>query len=222
MIRLLKYALLAITLLLVGMAGYGVKGYWDALSDAGDLRARADELIVEGRGSDSLGEGHRAILLAVEDPNFLEHPGVDFSTSGAGLTTITQSAAKRLAFEEFHPGIGKVRQTGYALGLESRLSKEQIFALWLETLEMGNGPNGWMVGFHSASSAIYGRPPAELTEAEFIRLAAVLIAPASYNLVRNDAGLDERAGRIQRLAAGACAPTGFSDVWLEGCRQGSP
>ncbi|MCF1503599.1 transglycosylase domain-containing protein [Afifella sp. H1R] len=144
---------------------------------------------------------------------------MDFSTPGAGLTTITQSAAKRLAFEEFHPGLGKIRQTGYALGMESRLSKEQILALWLETLEMGNGPDGWMAGFHSASSAIYGRPPAELTEAEFIRLVAVLIAPASYDLAGSDAKLDERVARIQRLVAGACAPSGFSDVWLQGCGQ---
>lgn len=219
MMRVLKYAGILVALLLFGLGGYGAKGYWDALSDAEGLRARADAVIAQGRGGDSLGAAHRVILLAVEDPNFSTHPGVDFSTPGAGLTTITQSAAKRLAFEEFHPGIGKIRQTGYALGLESRLSKEQILALWLDTLEMGSGPNGWMVGFHSASSSIYGRPPAELAEAEFIRLTAVLIAPASYDLVRSDAKLDERAARIQRLAAGVCAPAGFSDVWLEGCRQ---
>lgn len=219
MMRILKYGSLVVALLLIGLVGYGAKGYWDALSDAEDLRARADAVIAQGRGGDTLGAAHRAILLAVEDPSFSTHSGVDFSTPGAGLTTITQSAAKRLAFEEFHPGLGKIRQTGYALGLESRLSKEQILALWLETLEMGKGPNGWMVGFHSASAAIYGRPPAELTEAEFVRLAAVLIAPASYDLTRSDAKLDERAARIQRLAAGACEPAGFSDVWLEGCRQ---
>lgn len=218
MIRIFKYAGILSGLLIISLVGYGAKGYWDALSDAEGLRARADAVIAQGRGGDSLGTAYQAILLAVEDPNFSTHSGVDFSTPGAGLTTITQSAAKRLAFEEFRPGIGKIRQTGYALGLESRLSKEQILALWLETLEMGDGPNGWMVGFHAASSAIYGRPPAELTEAEFIRLAAVLIAPASYDLVRSDARLDERAARIQRLVAGACAPSGFSDVWLEGCR----
>ena len=219
MMRILKYAGIILTLFIAGVVGYGAKGYWDALSDAEDLRARADAVIAQGRGGDSLGTAHRSILLAVEDPDFSTHSGVDFSTPGAGLTTITQSAAKRLAFEEFHPGIGKIRQTGYAFGLESRLSKEQILALWLETLEMGNGPDGWMVGFHSASSTIYGRPPAELTEAEFIRLVAVLMAPASYDLLRRDAGLDERAARIRRLAAGACTPAGFSDVWLEGCRQ---
>ncbi|KAA5605189.1 glycosyl transferase [Roseospira marina] len=168
-----------------------------------------------------MGGNHRAILLAVQDPNYLEHWGVDVSTPGAGLTTITQSAAKRLAFEAFHPGLGKIRQTGYALGLESRLSKDQILALWLDTLEMGKGPDGWMVGFFTASSKIYGRPPAELSQAEFIRFVAVLIAPASYDLTRRDARLDERVGRIERLVAGTCAPLGLRDVWLEGCQPSS-
>ncbi|KAB2681032.1 glycosyl transferase [Brucella pseudintermedia] len=160
-------------------------------------------------------------MLKVEDPNFANHTGVDFSTPGAGATTITQSAAKRLAFEEFHPGIGKIRQTGYAIGLERRLSKEQTLALWLDTLEMGEGPEGWMRGFHKASSAIYGRPPAELSNTEFIRLVAVLISPGAYKLRENDTALNERVGRIERLVAGTCAPEGLGDVWLEGCRQAS-
>ncbi|MGQ7555677.1 transglycosylase domain-containing protein, partial [Streptococcus suis] len=66
--------------------------------------------------------------------------------------------------------------------LESRLSKEQILALWLDTLEMSEGPGGWMTGFNKASSLIYGRPPAELNNTEFTRLVAVLISPSSYKL----------------------------------------
>jgi hypothetical protein len=221
MVRIFKYLGVIVACLFAGLSVYGGNGYWDALSDAEGLRARADELIAQGRGGDSLGGNHRALLLAVEDPNYSEHSGVDFTTPGAGLTTITQSAAKRLAFEEFHPGLGKIRQTGYALGLESRLSKEQILALWLDTLEMGKGPNGWMVGFYTASSTIYGRPPAELSQTEFIRLVAVLIAPTSYDLTRSDARLDERVGRIERLVTGKCAPLGFRDVWLDGCQQSS-
>lgn len=216
--RTIKLIGMAFFLLLVSALGYGGKGYWDALSDAEALRARADELIAHGRGEDSLLPSHLAILISVEDPNFFKHGGVDVATPGAGLTTITQSAAKRLAFERFHPGFGKIRQTGYALGLERRLSKSQILTLWLDTLEMGNGPNGWMSGFHAASFTIYGRSPNELTETEFIRLIAVLIAPATYDLTRNDPRLNERVTRIQRLVARECEPAGVSDVWLEGCQ----
>ncbi len=216
--KTLSYAGIVIGLLLVAVLAYGAKGYWDATSDADRLRAKADVLISQGRGGDALGAGHLAMLLKVQDPSFEKHSGVDFTTPGAGATTISQSLSKRLAFEKFQPGIGKIRQTGYALGLEQSLSKDQILALWLDTLEMGEGPDGWMIGLHTASAAIFGRPPAELSDAEFLRLIAVLIAPTSYRLTGSDAALDERAGRIERLVAGDCAPLDHDDVWLEGCR----
>ncbi|MBK5923702.1 glycosyl transferase [Rhodovulum sulfidophilum] len=219
--KILKYAGVLIAIACLALLGYGGTGYWAALSDADVLGAHADELISGRRGGDSLGVRYRDILITVEDPNFWDHSGLDISTPGAGLTTITQSLAKRVAFDEFRPGLRKIRQTGYALGLEVRLSKAQILALWLDTLEMGEGPNGWIVGFHDASAALYGRPPASLTETQFIRLVAVLIAPASFNLTEHDTALDERTSRIQRLIAGVCGPTDNSDVWLDGCRSPS-
>ena len=222
--KALKFTGIVIGLLLALIIGAilvsGGIGYMDARSDADTLRTRADALIAQGRGGDVLGARYREILLAVEDPNFAGHSGVDLWTPGAGLTTITQSASKRLGFDRFRPGFGKIRQTGYALGLESKLSKQQILALWLDTLEMGKGPDGWMIGFHNASTAVYGKAPADLSEAEFIRLVAVLIAPASYDLFNpQDDKLAERSVRIERLVAGACTPSGFSDVWLDGCAQ---
>jgi membrane peptidoglycan carboxypeptidase len=105
--------------------------------------------------------------------------------------------------------------------LETRLTKEQIIALWLDTVEMGRGPAGWMTGFFEASQAIYGRTPVELSRPQFIHLVAVLIAPASYSLTNADAKLDERARRIERLVAFECTPSGNSDVWLDGCGDAS-
>lgn len=218
MMRLIKYGVLVIVVLIVAVIGYGGKGYWDAISDTGDLRQRADDLIARGRTGAGLGAEHLAVLLAVQDPSFAKHNGVDFDSPGAGATTITQSLAKRLAFDEFKPGIAKIRQTGYALGLERGLSKEQILALWLDTVEMGQGPDGWMTGFYDASTAIYQRPPAQLTTGEFARLVAVLIAPSSYDLRQGGEELERRTARIERLGAGDCAPLDHGDVWLEGCR----
>lgn len=217
--RIFKFAGFFLSLLIIAAVLYGGKGYWDAPADASELRQRADALIAQGRGGSGLSDDHLAILLTVEDPDFANHYGVDFSTPGAGATTITQSASKRFAFAKFQPGIGKIRQTGYAVGLESRLSKEQILALWLDTLEMGDGPDGWMTGFYTASSKIYGRSPAGLTNTEFTRLVAVLISPASYQLLDIDDALDERVTRIGHLVAGSCAPEGLGDVWLDGCKQ---
>ncbi|QFT33018.1 monofunctional biosynthetic peptidoglycan transglycosylase [Labrenzia sp. THAF82] len=207
----------SIALLLVGCIGYGAFGYFDAISDADDLRTRADTLIASDFGGASLGAKRYQQLLAVQDPRFEQHGGVDMTTPGAGITTISQSLSKRVGFEKFTPGIGKIRQTGYALGLESELSKEQIMALWLDTLEMGRGPEGWVTGFHRMSEAVFGAPPRAIKDEQYLSLLAVMIAPARYRIGTKDDALADRTGRIGRLVSGKCAPIDNSDVWLEGC-----
>ena len=215
--RYLRYLVLVLLFVLGAGLVYDAKGYFDALSDAAMLAERADGLIASGRGGADLGDARRAQLLMVEDPNFEEHGGVDLLTPGAGITTITQSLAKRVAFAEFKQGVRKIRQTGYALGLEQRLSKAQILALWLDTLEIGAGPDGWMTGFFAASDTMFQKAPADLSDREFLLLVAVLIAPGRYDMRAPSGELLERMARIERLIAGQCAPRGNGDVWLEGC-----
>ena len=188
-----------------------------ALSKRVDLRRRAVSLIAAGRGPNDLTPRKLTQLLRVEDPAFWSHHGVDVQTKGAGLTTLTQSLAKRLAFRRFKPGIGKLRQTTYAMGLEKRLSKQQILALFLDTAQLGRGPKGWMEGMFVASQDVYGRQPAQLTDREWLSLVAVLVAPGQFDLRARDLKLDDRVRRIQRLLAGVCQPTREQDVWLEGC-----
>lgn len=211
--------LLLIAVILVLGAGVGIFAwtFTEARRDADALIARADALIDAGFGGEALGEARLAMFIAVQDPGSADHNGLDLSSPGAGITTITQSLAKRVAFEDFQPGLSKLRQTAYAMGLETRLSKAQIIALWLDTLEMGRGPDGWMTGFFTASQTVFGAPPAEISDDAFLHLIAVLIAPGTYDLMTEDAALDTRVARITRLLAGECAPQGNGDVWLDGC-----
>jgi len=212
-----KIAALFLLLAALALFLYGFKGYYDAGRDSPALVARADRLIAANRGAAGLGPGRLERLLLVEDPGFWTHNGVDLTTPGSGLTTLTESLAKRLAFAHFRPGIGKIRQIGYAMGLERRLSKPQIVALFLDTAEMGPGRNGWMRGFYNASLETYGRPVAALDERQFLSLVAVLIAPRSFKLQGRDPRLQERVGRIERLVLKRCRPENLRDVWLEGC-----
>lgn len=216
--KTLKFISFLVALAIIASFGYGAKGYYDARSESDILKNRADTLILNGRGGSTLGNEKLRQLLLVQDPAFQSHSGVDLTSPGAGVTTITQSVSKRLAFEDFTPGIGKIRQTGYALGLESELSKDQILALWLETLEMGRGPDGWMTGFHTASEVIYAEQPASLDDEQYFRLLAVLIAPGRYDLLSDDDGLGKRVKRIAKLVSGDCSPNGNGDVWLDGCK----
>ena len=145
--RFVKFMLLFLFICILAVALYGAYGYFDALNDGAVLRQRANTLLSENRGGASLGADRYRQILLVQDPNFEHHHGVDITTPGAGLTTISQSLAKRVGFEQFKPGIGKIRQTGYAFGLEQALSKEQIMALWLDTLEMGRDLMAGSPGF---------------------------------------------------------------------------
>ena len=217
LVNLLTLLGLGLAACLVGLCIYAGLGFADALRDAPQLAQRADGLVAAGHGPADLGPGRFEQLLLVEDPAFARHGGVDFATPGAGMTTLTQALAKTLAFERFQPGLGKIRQTTYALGLEVRLTKEQIAALVLDNASFGRGPDGWMTGLFATSQTVFGRPPAELTDDEFRHLVAVLIAPGRLSLMQPNAELEERVRRIQRLETGDCAPRGLRDVWLEGC-----
>lgn len=217
MIKFLKIAAVVFVITLITAFIYGVKGYFDALDVSEELAARADRLIAENLGASGLGPERIEQLLQVQDPGFWSHKGVDLTTPGAGITTMTQSLAKRVGFEDFQPGLGKIRQTGYALGLEQRLSKQQIIALFLDTAEMGRGPNGWVTGFYIASEVIFGRTVAALDDRAFLSLVAVMISPSRFNLRSDDPDLADRVDRIERLVSGRCTPNRLGDVWLEGC-----
>jgi monofunctional biosynthetic peptidoglycan transglycosylase len=203
--------------LIVAIFGYGGKGWYDAVQMSSEFKTQAEQLTSNGRGVESLTSQQLETLIKVQDPGFYAHDGIDFSSKGAGTTTLTQSLAKRLGFEKYTPGIGKIRQSGFALGLDSVLSKHQQVALFLNTAEMGKGPDGWITGFHKAAEIIYQKPVAKLDESEFNTMVAVLIAPSKLKLAAPGAALQERVTRITKLAHKKCEPNNFNDVWLEGC-----
>ncbi|CTQ48857.1 transglycosylase domain-containing protein [Jannaschia donghaensis] len=213
-VRAARWGALAVAIGALIFAWPLATGYLEGRGAAQDLAARADRAIAAGQGADALGAGRAALLLQVQDPGFHDHSGVDVSTPGAGITTVTQSLAKRIGFDDFQPGWAKLRQTGLALGYESGMTKDQIFALWLETVEMGRIDGAWRIGFFDASERLFGRPPSALNDSEFADLVARLIAPARMS---DAAARAVRSDRIRRLWAGGCAPLDHSDVWLEGC-----
>lgn len=201
---------------LLGLGAYALGGWLDAARDAPRLKREAAALLARPGG---LTPAQIDALLRIEDPNFLQHNGVDGKTPGAGATTITQSLAKRLAFKRFRKGLPKLRQTTYALSLERHLDKQEILALWLESASLGRGPRGWINGFRSASRAYFGQEPADLSPRQFHTLIAIGIAPGQLNPLVGGPELSERVARIERHLAGACEPLNHGDVWLDGCAK---
>lgn len=217
--RILKRLALIVALLLLALIGYSMTGWFDARADAPMLRERVARLRAAGQGAaELLGPDKRAILLRIEDPTFDTNNGTDFSTPGAGQTTITQSLSKRLGFKDFKPGLRKFRQTGYAIGLTSRLSKEEILTLFLAESPFKARDGRWIKGFDAASVQFFGTPLAKLDRDRFILLSASGIAPARLHPDAPNAELIDRVRRIDRLLAGDCRAAGHGDSFLKGCK----
>lgn len=216
--RFLRRLLILLLLVVLAAGGYGWLGYRDARDMTETLRVRADALIAADRGGAGLGVDRRQMLIDVMDPAYLAHVGVDFTTPGAGDTTISQQVARRLAFDTVLPGIVWLRHTGYALALERNLSKPQILALFLDTVPMGPGPDGAPInGLWPAAEAHFGAAPGAVPERDFLALLAVMIAPDEVPLADPGPRLADRIARIERLLAGQCRPLGHDDIWLDGC-----
>jgi membrane peptidoglycan carboxypeptidase len=207
--------LVAIALVLGGAAG----AFWlRASGQARRVLALAREHESRGLSQRQLPAGRLAALLAVEDPAFHSHHGIDLATPGAGWTTLTQGLVK-LHFPGPHRGLlGKPLQSLRALALDRAVPKDLQLTLVLNTAYFGRGSDkAPIAGFPAAARHYYGRPLAELSDSEFLGLVAMLVGPDHFNPARNPIAHAERARRIQALLAGRCHPRGWSDVYLEGC-----
>lgn len=129
------------------------------------------------------------MLIIKEDRWFRYHLGVNpvamtravFATMSGetqGGSTITQQLAKQLLGNELDRSFkNKVLETLYAVGLELSFSKDEILAMYTNTVYFGNQ----VQGFESASRAYFNRPLAETTTSQQLSLLATISHPSSRN-----------------------------------------
>jgi len=213
LIRKLALAAAALILLYLGYLG------WRITNERKDVAARVDA-IVAGADPDELAlPGRRtAILLRVEDPTFWTNKGIDLSTPGASMTTVSQSLGKRIFFDDFEPGFAKgelMALTRFALYPE--VPKDKVLKAWLATAYLGTHRGRSVIGFADGARTWFGKPLGKLSDREYVELVALVVAPDSLKPGRNDHARKERVSRIERLVAGQCQPTGLRDVMLDGC-----
>jgi len=130
-------------------------------------------------------------VLAAEDDRFFEHPGVDWQgllravyeviKSGgdkrSGGSTITMQVARNFFLSREKTYLRKMNEIFLALKIEKELRKEDILALYLNKIFLGNRA----YGFAAASQVYYGKPLAELSLAQTAMLAGLPKAPSRYN-----------------------------------------
>ena len=185
------------------------------------VSARVDAIIAAADPADvTLTPQRTAILLRIEDPTFRTNKGVDFSTPGAGMTTLSQSLGKRIFFKRFSPGLPKAELIALTrLALYPEVDKERTLKAFLATAYFGHRDGRAVSGIGPAARAWFGKPLAMLSDREFLSLIAMGPAPKNLDPERNAAANADRVGRIERLLANRCQPTGVRDVMLDGCAQ---
>ena len=147
-------------------------------------------------------------VLAAEDDRFFEHPGVDYKgivraaielvRSGGekrqGGSTITMQVARNFFLSREKTFIRKFNEIFLALKIEKELSKEDILALYLNKIFLGNRA----YGFGAAAQVYYGKPLKELSLAQTATLAGLPKAPSRYNPIINPERAIERRGYVLR------------------------
>jgi membrane peptidoglycan carboxypeptidase len=213
LIRKAALAIAALILLYLGYLGWRIAEERAVVSgkvDAILARADPDEL--------ALPPNRVTMLIRVEDPTFWTNKGIDLSTPGAGMTTLSQGLGKHIFFDDFQPGWRKpelMALTRFALYPE--VDKDRTLRAVIANAYLGTHQGRAVVGLADGARTWFGKPLSQLSDREFLELEAMLVAPDRLKPSRADAERAERVHRIERLLAGRCQPTGFRDVLLEGC-----
>lgn len=137
-------------------------------------------------------------IIATEDARFEKHSGVDVkalfrvtyglvsrSNKGGG-STISQQLAKNLFPRKpnrnfFETVFIKLKEWVTAIKLERNYTKEEILAMYFNTVEFGANS----FGVKSAAKTFFNKLPSELTVEESAMLVGMLKAPTFFSPVRN-------------------------------------
>lgn len=169
-------------------------------------KERLSQITIE---KDDLSQRQLEIFIRVQDPNFYNHRGVEFRTPGSGLTTITQSLAKKFYFRDFKQGVRKIKQTLCArFALHPKIPKDRQITLFLNMMYFGN--DQW--GIDDAARYYYSKNVNELDEDEFISLIGCLIAPVNLNVKDHPEKNRDRVEKIKRMLSGEYVPKGLLDI----------
>lgn len=128
-------------------------------------------------------------VIAVEDHRYYSHGAIDpigiaraFYTNirdgefDEGGSTITQQVAKNIVFNQDKNIVRKLGEIFAAHDLEKNYSKDEIFALYVNSSYFGDG----YYCIYDASMGYYNKPPQDLNLSETSMLAGVPNAPSVY------------------------------------------
>jgi penicillin-binding protein 1A len=153
-------------------------------------------------------------FISAEDRNFWIDPGIDptailraaFTDVGRlgqdrrplGASTITQQVVKNMLLDNRITFARKIKEAILAVRVTRVMSKQQILALYLNEIYLGNNS----YGVAAAAQAYFDKPLSQLTIAQAASLGALPKAPTTYDPFRNpQQALDRRNWVIGRMLA---------------------
>ncbi len=137
-------------------------------------------------------------LLATEDVRFRKHSGIDFRSlfrvffgvvtgnNKGGGSTITQQLAKNLFPRDLHMSkielvLRKFKEWVTAVKLEKKYSKNEIIAMYFNTVSFGSQT----YGIKSAARTFFNKLPKDLNIEESALLVGIVNAPTRYSPILN-------------------------------------
>lgn len=157
-------------------------------------------------------------LVSIEDERFYKHSGIDTKSlfrvaygvftgnKKGGGSTITQQLAKNLFprdenLSKMRLVIRKFQEWITATKLEYNYSKDEIIAMYLNTVAFGHNA----FGIRSAAKTFFDKDPKDLNIEESALMAGVVNAPTRFSPVRNP----ERSTQRRNLVLKAMEKNGY-------------
>lgn len=185
-------AIVGLVVLTVGFFAVNGAVMWHNSKSALSVTQAAENIRAESGfvEFDELPQFYVDAVISVEDRRFFKHNGIslrsiaraafyDVKTRSLdqGGSTITQQVAKTVWFFEEKIMSRKFAEVWAAFELENKLSKNEIFELYVNTIYFGSG----YYGISSAAEGYFGKKISELSDYECAMLAGLPNAPSVYS-----------------------------------------
>ncbi len=148
-------------------------------------------------------------VLAIEDPQFLEHSGISVrgltralianlrnARYAQGGSTITQQLVKNYFLSPEKTISRKIKEIIISLIFEFRVSKDDILETYLNIIYLGQSGVFEVRGYGAASEYYFQQKIGQLDLPQCALLAAIVNNPGKYNPVRSPEKSKERRNRV--------------------------
>jgi penicillin-binding protein 1B len=157
----------------------------------------------------------RNAVLSAEDKRFFQHSGFDpigivrsawvdvkRGRNAQGASTLSMQLARDMFLTPARNWRRKLAEMMITMQLEQKLTKEQIFEMYCNQVDLGYRGSFTIRGFGEASQAYFGKDIRSLTLPEAATLAAIVRGASYYNPYRHADRVRDRRNAILSLMRG--------------------